>query len=182
MPESNSTPVVRPCKKCGAADRYADGDCKPCSRRIWKEWVANKPERVKELKDKWRSENKEKINADAKKWLSENIEKARESSNRWKYKNPETGRIYHQNRKARLENSGGVLSRDIAKTLFALQKGKCPCCNQPLGEDYHIDHITPLALGGANEDWNVQLLRKVCNLQKHAKHPVDFMQSRGFLL
>lgn len=40
----------------------------------------------------------------------------------------------------------------------------------------------PLALGGANEDWNIQLLRQRCNNQKKAKHPVDFMQSKGYLL
>jgi len=28
----------------------------------------------------------------------------------------------------------------------------------------------------------MQLLNAICNLQKHAKHPVDFMQERGFLL
>ena len=38
------------------------------------------------------------------------------------------------------------------------------------------------ALGGLNADSNMQLLRAECNLQKSAKHPVDFMQSRGFLL
>jgi len=40
----------------------------------------------------------------------------------------------------------------------------------------------PLALGGANADDNIQLLRSTCNQQKHAKHPVDFMQQKGFLL
>jgi 5-methylcytosine-specific restriction endonuclease McrA len=52
----------------------------------------------------------------------------------------------------------------------------------PLGDNYHIDHIMPLALGGSNTDDNIQLLRQRCNNQKCAKHPVDFMQSRGFLL
>ena len=27
-----------------------------------------------------------------------------------------------------------------------------------------------------------EIQQAVCNQQKHAKHPVDFMQSRGFLL
>lgn len=56
------------------------------------------------------------------------------------------------------------------------------CCGLPLGDNYHIDHIMPLALGGSNTDDNIQLLRQRCNNQKCAKHPVDFMQSRGFLL
>lgn len=45
-----------------------------------------------------------------------------------------------------------------------------------------MDHILPLALGGTNVDENIQLLRKRCNLQKCAMHPVDFMQSKGRLL
>lgn len=33
-----------------------------------------------------------------------------------------------------------------------------------------------------NTDDNIQLLRKLCNHKKGTKHPVDFMQERGFLL
>jgi 5-methylcytosine-specific restriction endonuclease McrA len=80
------------------------------------------------------------------------------------------------------KETGGKLSSKLAARLFVLQKGKCACCLQPLGDDYHIDHIMPLALGGTNTDDNIQLLRAKCNLQKNAKHPVDFMQQRGFLL
>jgi 5-methylcytosine-specific restriction endonuclease McrA len=53
---------------------------------------------------------------------------------------------------------------------------------QPLGDNYHLDHITPITLGGSNTDDNMQLLRQRCNNQKYNKHPIDFMQSRGFLL
>jgi len=83
---------------------------------------------------------------------------------------------------AKKRANGGYLSIGIIKKLFALQKGKCACCGIPLGDDYHLDHIMPISLGGKNNDWNVQLLRKLCNLQKQNKHPVEFMQSRGFLL
>lgn len=100
----------------------------------------------------------------------------------WAKANPEARRINSQNRRSRKRSAGGRLSRGLTMRLFKLQKGKCPCCNQPLGDDYHLDHITPLALGGSNTDDNIQLLRAICNQQKHAKHPVDFMQSRGFLL
>jgi 5-methylcytosine-specific restriction endonuclease McrA len=88
-----------------------------------------------------------------------------------------------QNRRARKNASAGKLSFNLAEKLFKLQHGKCACgCKKHLGKDYHLDHIMPLALGGANTDNNIQLLRKQCNWQKHAKHPIDFMQSRGFLL
>ena len=49
-------------------------------------------------------------------------------------------------------------------------------------EVMHLDHKVPLAAGGANEFGNLQLLCPRCNLAKSARDPLDFMQSRGFLL
>ena len=64
-----------------------------------------------------------------------------------------------------------------------LRRKLCACgCGQPLGEKYELDHRMPIALGGENTDDNMQLLTRTCNRQKHAKHPVEFMKSRGFLL
>lgn len=90
--------------------------------------------------------------------------------------------INEKNRNARKKSNGGVLSHGLAAKLFKLQKGKCACCNKPLGPDFHMDHMIPLALGGPNTDDNIQLLRSTCNRQKHASNPVDFMQSRGYLI
>lgn len=114
-------------------------------------------------------------------WKAKNKDKVRAARIRRYARNPRLGSIYFHNRKARVTRNGGSLSKGIAKKLLVLQKGKCACCRMPLGGDYHLDHIMPLALGGRNEDSNMQLLRKKCNLQKHARHPVDFMQARGFL-
>ena len=137
--------------------------------------------------------NRGKINARAAVYGAANWDKIREKNAAWREANPGYGKAYSianpgkrrirdQNRRARKLENGGVLSKGLDEKLFKLQKGKCPCCNLPLGNDYHLDHRMPLVRGGANEDWNMQLLRKICNLQKNAKHPVDFMRQRGFLL
>lgn len=115
-------------------------------------------------------------------WRKNNPDKARAASLAWHQANPEMVRIYNHKRRARLREVGGALSKGLAERLIKLQRGKCACCRQPLGTDYHLDHIMPLALGGTNTDDNIQLLCKKCNLQKNAKHPIDFMQKRGFLL
>ena len=94
----------------------------------------------------------------------------------------ETAIRNNHNRRARMLEVGGKLSSGLSGRLFKLQRGKCACCKLPLGDDYHLDHIIPIDLGGANEDWNIQLLRAKCNCQKHNTHPIDFMQSKGFLL
>jgi len=116
------------------------------------------------------------------KWRAETVDARRAYNAKWRAANPEARRIFAQNRRAKERAGGGVLSKGLAEKLFVLQKGKCPCCGEPLGADYQLDHKMPISLGGANEDGNIQLLAKSCNLRKQAKHPVDFMRARGFLL
>ena len=145
----------------------------------------------------WYDKNSSKAKAKSKAWYADNIVKARAyqaaryAANPSRFiayraayakANPEAGRLIRANRRARKLAAGGKLSKGLSAKLFKLQRGKCACCKLPLGDNYHLDHIMPLALGGSNTDDNIQLLRQICNNQKHAKHPVDFMQERGLLL
>jgi hypothetical protein len=115
-------------------------------------------------------------------WRKINQDRNKEAVSKYLAENSGKRRVYEQCRRARKRKAGGVLSLDIGDRLYALQKGKCACCRLPLGDDYHLDHIMPLALGGPNTDDNIQLLRAKCNQQKSAKHPIEFMRSRGLLL
>lgn len=76
---------------------------------------------------------------------------------------------------------GGSHTEKDVRRIFTQQKGCCAGCGEPLGK-FHRDHIIPLASGGSNDAINIQLLCKPCNLRKGAKHPIEFMQSLGFLL
>lgn len=116
-----------------------------------------------------------------KQYRRNNPDAVRNALQRWRASNKDRTLIHATNRKAR--KSGGRLSNDIAARLMQAQRGACPCCRADLSTTgHHLDHIMPLALGGTNTDDNVQLLCPPCNLSKHAKHPVDFMQQRGYLL
>lgn len=126
--------------------------------------------------------NPEKHNEQVANWRRNNKERHLQNEAAWRKRNPEKIRIKASNRRAKKAEVGGHLSKDIAKKLFVMQKGRCACCGGLLGSDYHIDHIMPISLGGRNADENVQLLHSHCNLKKSAKHPVDFMQEQGFLL
>lgn len=202
----------RPCAKCGAGDFNSYGRCKACARAAGAIYRANYPDRVRASKESWeaansdkdnarkavyRAENPEKVKAATAAWRAANPDKlkayaeayraanpdkSKVSAAAWHIANPEARRIYQQNREARKRKIGGTLSKGLSVKLFKLQKGMCACCKKPLGDDYQLDHIMPLALSGPNSDENMQLLRKTCNHKKHAKHPVDFMQERGFLI
>lgn len=118
----------------------------------------------------------------AREWRRIYPQKSMASTLDWQRRNPEKVSAYKNNRRAKTSGALGLISSDLKSRLFSLQKGKCACCGLPLGDNYHLDHIMPLALGGTNTDDNIQLLRQRCNNQKHKKHPIDFMQERGFLL
>lgn len=186
------------CKACFkiCAARYYAANCDG-AKTIRRKWYVLNREKVRASNAKWQKDNLDKVRASQAKYLAANYEKHKASVARWqtanyekfragqaKYltENLEAHRVYEHNRRARKRENGGALSPDLADRLYKLQKGKCPCCKEPLGDDFHLDHIIPIALGGTNTDDNIQLLRQRCNNQKCAKHPIDFMQQRGFLL
>lgn len=176
-----------------------------------RQWKIKNAAHVKAVNDKWREENKNRAKATTDSWRLENPDKVKGYSKAWNDRNPiklkekearrwreKKEELTEKNKKWFEKNKGmrsvyaqnyvnkkrnrGKLSKDIKSMLFKSQKGLCVCCGKALGADYHLDHIFPLSKGGSNTDDNVQLLRKECNMQKKAMHPVDFMQMRGFLL
>lgn len=208
--ERYSSGVCIPCNRRRAAQWRKDNPQKHRDQSA--AWSAANPEKIKAKSAAYYVANSEKILTTTSVWRAANPEKAKAtsaaryaarrsefvskrveyykqnadsvkaSSKAWRKANPEAVRLHTQNHTARKRENGGVLSKGLSAKLFKLQKGLCPCCSQPLGDNYHMDHIIPLALGGLNTDDNIQLLRQRCNNQKRAKHPIDFMQQRGFLL
>ena len=100
----------------------------------------------------------------------------------WKKANPEKVREQTITRRARISGADGRLPRGTISSLLLKQRAKCACCKSSIKTGYHVDHIMPLARGGKHEASNLQLLCPPCNMSKNAKHPIDFMQQRGFLL
>lgn len=198
----------RPCKRGHISEMHVNEGCLQCkkdrrrpldpnlAKARWAAYASKNRERIRTAyaeyceknktkinakSAKWRETNRDKAIAASKAWREENLGRAKEMVLAWHSENAEARRVHKQNRRAR-EKLGGKLSIGIIQKLYKLQKGRCACCGAALGENYHLDHIMPLALGGLNTDDNVQLLRQKCNNEKRSKHPVDFMQSRGLLL
>jgi 5-methylcytosine-specific restriction endonuclease McrA len=168
------------CAKCNCdTDRYATGRCKRCLTENTKAWRLANTEQVKATKKTYYLANSEFLKASFKAWRLANNERSNAYSAAFAKANPQQTRINNQNYKARALKNGGVLSKGLIAKLFALQDGKCACCDQPLGSNYHLDHIMPIALGGPNTDDNIQLLLARCNLQKGSKHPVEFIKQRN---
>ena len=171
--------MSKSCSKCGETKPFSEfykhrngvqTYCKCCAKAEVSAWKKANVDKVRSYESSYRPV-----------WRENNPDKVKAAYSGWKSRNPEKVRLSNQNRRAKKIASGN-LSNGLSERLYKLQKGLCACCKQPLGDDYHLDHILPLALGGTNTDDNIQLLRAECNMQKSAKHPIEFMQQRGFLL
>lgn len=196
--------ITKPCVKCGATDRKPNGDCRPCAKACnaaW--WKANpnytaarykaNPEKGRVASAKWRKANpnykaeyyvahpeQEKARVIA--WRAAHPEMVKASVAAWGKANPEKVKAKSHKRRAIKLATGGTFTAEDIKKMLKQQKGKCVVCKVGITKFYHIDHIMPLARGGHNGISNIQLLCPTCNLTKSAKHPVDWMQERGYLL
>lgn len=145
-------------------------------------WYAKNSDAARAKTAKYRQDHPEKAKASCAKWRAANRDKLKAISRAWVENNRDKRRNAEKLRRARKRAGGGKLSPDLIPRLMKLQRGKCACCRASLDDGSHLDHVIALALGGPNVDSNMQLLCGPCNMSKGAKHPVDFMQSRGFLL
>lgn len=168
---------LRPeCKSCNSA-RNREWAKTEKAKEVKKRFYKNNAEKLKLYAKEYQQKNRKRISEYVKVWRSKNIEHYRMVDAEWSRKNKAKRTEYRHKRRA-----AGEFSYAVIPELMQKQNGKCTVCRGFLTKLIEIDHIIPVALGGTNEKTNLQLLCRPCNRSKGAKHPVDFMQSRGFLL
>jgi 5-methylcytosine-specific restriction endonuclease McrA len=186
------------CKECRAISRKQNADSTAVSRKAYRD--ANKDHvrlqaqayhrehakelynRAKKYKAEYREKNKAKISDGLKAWKAANINRVRENQRKWRKAHPAEMAARRSSEQGRRRGASGKHTASEVAALLGLQKGRCAVCRDKLNAKFHKDHIIPISAGGPNDIKNIQLLCPPCNLAKHSKHPIDFMQSRGFLL
>lgn len=130
----------------------------------------------------WRQANPERVRSRQRLWQQTHRATVRASNIAWKATHPDELRRYCHTRRARKHRSEDRWTASDVRDIRRLQRDGCAACACPLKGKGHIDHIVALVNGGSNGRRNLQLLCQPCNNAKHVKDPIEFMQSRGFLL
>ena len=85
--------------------------------------------------------------------------------------NTEEGRakvkVNNRNRRDKIRaTSDGSITYSRILELLKEQDYKCAISGVDIRDNYHIDHIIPLAKGGEHKDFNIQLLAPSVNMSK----------------
>ncbi|MCO7736415.1 HNH endonuclease [Brucella intermedia] len=107
-----------------------------------------------------------------------------EARKQWRFDNPDKVREYNRNSKAKRKGAEGTHTAEDIRDILTRQKYKCVECGASVRKksNRHVDHIMPIALGGTNWPFNLQVLCPSCNLSKHAKHPLEWAREKGRLV
>ncbi len=182
----------KPCKWGHVAERRIEGKCVECVKediiknaKIYTEraslWQKNNKERIKLWRDKNYRENLEIHREKSRKYKKENPEIARKAMAKWKLKqeNREKLRAWWANRRARKSKINGSFLKSDVDSIFQSQNFQCAACSVDLKEKkFHVDHIKPLAKGGSNWPWNLQILCPQCNMSKSSKDYEEWKASK----
>lgn len=147
----------------------------------WSEVARRNHDKDMARKAEWAAKNRARATAINAAYRDKNPTKSAAYSAEWRAKNPDRARIQLQNKRAKKRENGGRLSSGLAEKLFVLQKASARAAVFRLVTT-STSTILFLLRSGPNSDTNIQLLRRKCNMSKGAKHPLTFMQAKGFLL
>jgi 5-methylcytosine-specific restriction endonuclease McrA len=149
--------VRKPLDAFGIRREAADGHqsrCKACQQQRQKAFRIANPEYVRQRDAHYRQVYAEKI-------------PARQA--RWRQAHPGKSQEYEATRRARKRRAGTIeaIDRDY---VYKRDRGICSICGGKVRKkDMSMDHIIPLAQGGAHSLTNVTLVHLQCNTRKRTR-------------
>lgn len=143
--------------------------------RVWSE---SHRERVRDAQRRYHARNADAINEKQRAWRKDNSETAREQDRKWKRANPH--KVREADARRRAVEMGARTGDRRAYAAFVKWAREAPVvrcywCHKPTKRtSRHLDHIVPLARGGADAVENLCVSCASCNIRKNAKLPIEF--------
>ena len=158
----------RPCLHGHHAPRLVSNySCKDCNN-------VNKPRGSRnDYLREWRKRTWEKRIAVDRAYKERNRVRLNQWFREWAKKNPERKRAINVAHRAAQVSAYSSVTPEHITALRKRQRGRCYWCNEKLAA-WHLDHVVPLARGGAHRPENVVLACKTCNLRKGVRSVQEF--------
>lgn len=146
----------KPCERARMQDRwFADAEA---SRARMRAYLGANREMSRAASQAWYERNRESVSARHRPYVSE-----------WQRQNPARGRETKRRRRAQKRaNAYGYLTPELIAAKEAYWGGRCWICRGP---NEALDHVKPLAAGGAHLLCNLRPICAPCNRRKGARWP-----------
>ncbi|MFF1597715.1 HNH endonuclease [Streptomyces mirabilis] len=141
----------------------SDPEFRERKRIASQEWYAANREQHLENVRVYQSANRERVNTLNRAWTAANPDKAREAKRNWETRNPDAVSRKRHKRRAR---EAGAHHSPYSRTQIMARWSGCAYCDEPATA---LDHVTPIAKGGADAEWNLVPACTSCNSSKGAK-------------
>lgn len=153
--------------------RAANREKRRAKDRAWRE---RNRERKRATDRAYRKRNRERLQAYARAYFRCNRRKFAETERAYHRAHPEKMRERVRRRRARLRGARRVAVVTEAQVIAAYGE-RCYLCDAPLeAVPMHLDHVVPLARGGAHTLENLRPSCARCNLRKGAKTPEELLR------
>jgi 5-methylcytosine-specific restriction endonuclease McrA len=156
-------------------------------KEVFKEKAADrrrvKAEEISASKRESYARNRAAVLASVRNYAEKNRPLLRAKNKLWRTSNRDLVAEIDRNKRARRRGAPGSHTAADIQDISRMQRGRCAYCKCKLSRvNQHVDHIIALVRGGSNDRSNLQLLCRTCNLSKHARDPIEFVQTRGLLI
>ncbi len=167
--ESANWRVANPEKELASSKKWKrlNADQKRDADRVYRD---GNRERIRGFARRWYYDNKEKAFEHARHWQRANPDKRAAIDKRWRYNHPDQVRHKNSRQRARRANTTiiGFSSNQLAQKM-AYWGNQCWMCGGPFEA---VDHVKPIAVGGAHILSNLRPSCQSCNSSKGSKWPL----------
>lgn len=175
------------CSKCGVVKPLADfapdgrwqkshqARCHECDRLAKVAARAANPEKHRVACAAYQKSHAEQLRA----YRAANAERRRAAAAAWQAANPEAVNRYHAERRARKQGAP-VVERIYRAKVWERDGGRCHICGRKADpNNWHLEHLVPLVLGGEHSYRNVAVAHPACNLRKGRSGPAQLRLQGG---
>jgi len=156
------------CKLCCAVYKKQYRAANPAYNNLWRE---AHPEQEAASKKRWREVNHERVLATDKLYRETHREERAANQRRWRAENHE--QHVDNKRRRRARKAAATIESFDAHAVWDYWGPMCAYCGST--ENLTIDHIIPLASGGAHSPDNLCIACKGCNSSKGAKKLIEWL-------